>query len=82
MGSSPTAGTKINREAFASLFIFIVEVWDENRFHAARMSAAGDGLTEPLLDFIESHCRHQKRPPLQGWLFLVSARGLERPAQA
>ncbi len=30
---------------------------DSDNLNAARMSAAGDGLTEPLLDFIESLIR-------------------------
>ena len=31
--------------------------------NAARTSAAGEGLTEPLLDFIESHYPHHEKHP-------------------
>jgi hypothetical protein len=42
---------------------------DSNPFKVARTSAAGDGLTEPLYDFIESGCRQSGRRSYRGTLF-------------
>ena len=47
VGSSPTTGTNSSREASASLLLLWGGLEQSN---AARMSAAGEGLTEPTLD--------------------------------
>jgi hypothetical protein len=44
----------------AFLFGMVFSRWESNKLNAARMSAAGDGLTSPLHDFIGSHRLHQK----------------------
>ena len=51
-GSSPVARTKQEREAYASLSCFRKRYRTRTYLNAARMSAAREGLTERLYNFL------------------------------
>ena len=76
-GSNPSSSAKKKTTPKGCGFLFAVG-WDSNNLNAARMSAAGEGLTEPLHYFIESLIQPMSRetgrgttPKGCGFLFAV-----------
>ncbi len=49
------------KDILLDVLCFCFEHRTRTHLNAARMSAAGEGWTEPLPDFIESCCLHQKK---------------------